>query len=90
MNKPFEISLAEWEEIMQVPIVKETWNADEELTAAELASCIYGVKFNFTEIGRFGGYQGDLFLLLEADVTAPVIRLGRIDGRLAQIFGKRV
>lgn len=72
------------------PIVKETWSPDDELTATDLASCIYGEKFNFRETGCVAGYIGDLFLLLRTEVTAPAIRLGRFDGHLAQVFGKKV
>jgi len=57
MNKPLEISLAEWQEIVKVPEVREGW----QLTAEELADSAYGVKYDFTSGGP--GYCGDLYIL---------------------------
>jgi hypothetical protein len=46
MNKPIEISLPEWREIMDIPAVREAWGLPSE-TASEFASQMYGVKFRF-------------------------------------------
>jgi hypothetical protein len=89
MNKPLEISLTEWIEIMQVPLVKETWPLVEDNMAEDFASYIYGVKFDFTD-GMSGGYTGDLFILLDNDIRTPPVRLVRVGGRLAaQLLDKK-
>jgi len=60
MNKPQEISINEWKEIMQVPEVRESWGIANE-TPEEFADMVYGVKFKF--ISGSPGYVGDIFIL---------------------------
>ena len=45
MHKPQEISLAEWREIIAVPMVREIWGLSDE-TAEDFADQVYGVKFD--------------------------------------------
>jgi hypothetical protein len=84
MNKPQEISLTEWEEIIWVPEVRESWGLNNE-APEEFASSVYGVKFNF--VSGSPGYIGDLYIL-QGDVLtgdAPLI-LGRYDGKLQPVY----
>ena len=60
MNKPLEISIDEWKEIMQVPEVRESWGIEDE-TPEEFADMVYGVKFEF--MSGSPGYVGDIFIL---------------------------
>jgi hypothetical protein len=53
MNKPLEISIAEWEEIMQVPAIRESWGIQDDDTAEQFAEMVYGVN----------RYNGDLYIL---------------------------
>jgi hypothetical protein len=74
MNKPLEISIDEWIEIMQVPEIRESWGIQDE-TPEEFADMVYGVKFKFTSGSP--GYVGDLYIL-QGDVLtgdAPLILL---------------
>lgn len=71
MNKPIEISLPEWEEIMNVREVKEGWGFDEDATPQECRSLIYGVKFDFVSGGP--GYCGDLYILQGDSLEAPLV-----------------
>jgi hypothetical protein len=60
MNRPLEISLAEWQEIFELPLVRELWGLTDE-TVQEFALCCYGVKFEFKSGGP--SYEGDLYIL---------------------------
>jgi hypothetical protein len=80
MNKPQEISLAEWKEIIQVPVVRESWGLDEDETPEHFADMVYGVKFNFSP-GMMPGYMGDLFIL-HGDSLGEPLTLIREDGKL--------
>lgn len=81
MNKPLEISIDEWKEIMQVPEVRESWGLEKE-TPEEFAELVYGVKFKF--VSGSPGYVGDIFILQGDYLTgdAPFVLIRR-DGRLA-------
>jgi hypothetical protein len=71
MNKPIEISLPEWQEIIAVPEVRDMWGLDNQ-SAEEFADVCYGVKFNFHSGGP--GYVGDLFVLMgDALSAAPAV-----------------
>jgi hypothetical protein len=85
MNKPYEISPLEWDEIMSVPVVREIWNLDGDGTAEEFYQMVYGVKFQF--VSGSPGYVGDLYIL-QGDVLtgdAPLI-LGWYDGTLQPVY----
>jgi hypothetical protein len=80
MNKPEDISLAEWREIMEVQEVKESWGLSDE-TPEEFAANVYAVKFDF--VSGSPGYVGDLYII-QGDVLtgdAPLV-LTRQDGVL--------
>lgn len=81
MNKPLEISIDEWKEIMQVPEVRESWGLENE-TPEEFANLVYGVKFAF--VSGSPGYVGDIFILQGDYLTgnAPFV-LVRHGGQLA-------
>jgi hypothetical protein len=81
MNQPIDISLSEWEEIMQLPIVREGWGLTDE-TPAEFSSNVYAVKFNFTSGSP--GYCGDLFIIQGDALTGypPITLIREEDGTL--------
>jgi hypothetical protein len=79
MNKPQEISTAEWKEIMQVPVVRESWGLGDDETPEEFADMVYGVKFDFAS--GTPGYVGDLYVL-HGDALGEPITLIRKDGKL--------
>jgi hypothetical protein len=78
MNKPQEISLPEWKELMQVPAIRESWGLGDE-TPEEFADMAHGVKFGFTSGGP--GYFGDLYIL-HGDALGEPMTLIREDGKL--------
>jgi hypothetical protein len=61
VNKPQEMSMAEWKEVMQLSEVREAWGLQDE-TPEQFADMAYGVKFNFSP-GIAPGYIGDLYIL---------------------------
>jgi hypothetical protein len=79
-NKPEDISLAEWREIMQVQEVKESWGLSDE-TPEEFAENVYAVKFDF--VSGSPGYVGDLYIIQGDTLTgdAPFV-LARRGGAL--------
>jgi hypothetical protein len=80
MNKPQELSISEWKEIMQVPEVRESWGPENE-TPEQFADMVYGVKFEFTSGGP--GYVGDIFILQGDYLTGdPPFVLLRREGQL--------
>ena len=78
MNKPHDISMREWEEIMQVPTIRESWGLEDE-TPAQFADMVYGVKFDFASGGP--GYVGDLYVL-HGDALGEPMTLIRRNGKL--------
>lgn len=84
MNKPLEISLAEWQEIMAIPYISQIWGLQEDETPEFFAEMVYGVKFDF--VSGSPGYVGPLYIL-QGDVLTgdPPIMIGRVDGQL-QLF----
>jgi hypothetical protein len=76
MNKPIEISIGEWKEIMQVPEVRESWGLENE-TPEGFADMVYGVKFKF--VSGSPGYIGDIFILQGDYLTgdAPFLLIRR-------------
>jgi hypothetical protein len=61
MNKPLELSSAEWKELMQLPVIRESWGIGDDETPEQFADMVYGVKFQFASGGP--GYVGDLYIL---------------------------
>lgn len=82
-NKPLEVSPSEWQEIVELPRVRELWGLRDE-TAEEFAARVYGVKFNFISGGP--GYAGEMFILQGDALTgeSPLV-LGRRDEKLQTI-----
>ncbi len=87
MNKPEEISIPEWKEIMQVPLVREGWGIADVDTPAQFADMVYGVKFAFTSGSP--GYVGDLYIIQGDALTgdAPIVLI-RKNGRLVSATGE--
>ena len=73
---PHALTMREWREVMTVPEVREGWGLEDDETAEEFATRVYGVKFNFVSGGP--GYIGDLYIL-QGDVVgdAPPMVLRR-------------
>jgi hypothetical protein len=83
MNKPNELSMAEWREIMAVPAVREAWGIGEGETPEQFAEMAYGVRFRFSP-GMAPGYVGDLYIL-QGDALGEPMSLIRTDDDLAVI-----
>ena len=79
MNKPQELSIKEWKELMELPVIRESWGLEDGETPEEFASVVYGVKFDFTSGGP--GYVGDLYVL-HGDALGEPLTLIRKDGKL--------
>ena len=46
-RQPKAIARAEWEEIAALPFVHDAWGLSEDEGGEDLASQVYGVKFDF-------------------------------------------
>ena len=80
MNKPLDISITEWKEIMEVPEIRQAWGIQDEDTPEQFADMVYGVKFNFSP-QMMPGYIGDLYIL-QGDALGEPMSLIRRDGKL--------
>jgi hypothetical protein len=80
VNKPQELSTAEWKEIMLLPVIKESWGLEGNETPEQFADMMYGVKFDFSA-GIMPGYVGDLYIL-RGDALGEPMTLIRRDGKL--------
>lgn len=83
-NEPYPLSENEWQEIMQIQEVRESWGLENE-TVQEFKNMVYAVKFNF--ISGSPGYVGDLYIL-QGDVLTgdrPFF-FGRREGKLYSLY----
>ena len=81
MNKPKEISMKEWEALMQVPAIRESWGLEDDETSEQFSDMVYGVKFDYD---GGPGYNGDLYIL-HGDAMGEPMTLIRKDGALVVI-----
>jgi hypothetical protein len=81
MNIPKEISEAEWKEIMQLPVIRESWGLDGSETPEQFADMVYGVKFDFVS-GVGPGYVGDLYMLHGDALGEPITLIRKEGGHL--------
>jgi hypothetical protein len=82
MNKPKDISIAEWEEIIQLPEIRESWGLQDE-TAEQFAEIVFGAKFDFVSGGP--GYAGDLYVIHGDALSSEPMTLIRKNGRLEAV-----
>jgi hypothetical protein len=81
INEPQDISISEWNEIMDVPFVKEFWGIEAHETPEQFAAMVYAVKFQF--VSGSPGYDGDLYILQGDTLTGDLpIVLMRENGKL--------
>jgi hypothetical protein len=82
-NQPYALSKVEWQEIAELPEVREAWGLNEE-TGEDFAEITYGVKFKF--VSGIPGYTGDLYILQGDTLTGdPTWQFIREDGKLKLI-----
>jgi hypothetical protein len=81
-RNPYKITNAEWKEIAAIPEVRDAWGMEENAEPLELASYIYGARFNF--ISGSPGYVGDIYVLQGDALTevGPMVLRRGSDGKL--------
>ena len=80
MNKPQELSMAEWNELMHIPAIREMWGLEDGDSTEQFAEMVYAVKFRYSA-GMMPGYVGDLYIL-HGDAMGEPVTLIRNDGVL--------
>ena len=72
-TQSYPLTLAEWEEIMAIPAIRESWGLEDGAIPADFAAEVYAAKFNF--VSGSPGYVGDLFILQGSHLTgdAPFV-----------------
>jgi hypothetical protein len=70
-TKPHPLTNAEWNEIMAIPVVRESWGIEDDMTSADFSAQVYAAKFNF--VSGSPGYVGDLFILQGDGGEAPLV-----------------
>jgi hypothetical protein len=83
-TKPHQLTAIEWQEIMAIPAVRESWGIDDDTTLADFKSQVYAVKFHF--ISGSPGYIGDLFILQGDTLTGDAPFVLRRDPKGQLIF----
>jgi hypothetical protein len=83
MNKPHELSIAEWKEITQLPEIREAWGLADDDTPEDFADMAYAVKFNYSS-GMMPGYVGDLYIV-SGDALGEPFSIIRNNGKLSLI-----
>jgi hypothetical protein len=74
--------MAEWKELMQLSVVRESWGIEDDETPEQFAEMAYGVKFAFVSGGP--GYVGDLYIL-SGDALGEPMTFIRKDGNLVLV-----
>ena len=70
--------MADWEEVIRLPVIRESWGLEETETAETFADMVYGLKFAFD---GGPGYVGDLYIL-HGDALGEPFTLIRKDSML--------
>jgi hypothetical protein len=72
-TKPYPLTPVEWQEIMAIPAIRESWGLEGGATPTDFAAEVYAAKFNF--VSGSPGYVGDLFILQGSYLTgdAPFV-----------------
>jgi hypothetical protein len=83
MNTPKALSIEEWEEIMEIPEVKDSWGLSGDETPEEFSEMVYGAKFHFVPMTG-PGYVGDLYVL-SGDAIGEPFTLIRKDNKLVVV-----
>ena len=83
MNKPQELSIAEWKELMQLAVVRESWGLQDDDSPEQFAEMAYGVRFKFSS-GIAPGYCGDLYIL-SGDALGEPMTFIRENGNLVLV-----
>ena len=81
--KPYPLSSSEWEEILAIPAIRESWGIIEDnWTPTDFSAQVYAAKFNF--VSGSPGYVGDLFILQGDALTdaAPIALIRDEKGKL--------
>jgi len=69
-TKPKEITEKEWEEIVALDVVRESWGLEQEDTAKEFSERVFGARFDF--VSGSPGYCGDMFVLYGDTIDEPM------------------
>jgi hypothetical protein len=85
MNKPMQITLPEWKEIMDMLAVNDACEVPPDCTPEKFAATVYGVKFNFRSDPP--GYARDLYII-QPDILngKPPWVLARNPGKLRLVL----
>jgi len=70
-TKPHPLTEAEWKEIMEMPVIRESWGIEDDMAPADFSAQVYAAKFNFVSGGP--GYVGDLFILQGDGGEVPLV-----------------
>jgi hypothetical protein len=69
MNIPHALTLGQWEEILKLPEIRESWGLSGDESHQEFAEMAYGVRFDF--VSGSPGYVGDLHILSDDALGEP-------------------
>jgi hypothetical protein len=70
-TKPYPLTSAEWQEVMAIPAIRESWGIEDDSILSDFSSRVYAAKFKFVSGGP--GYVGDLYILQGDGGEAPIV-----------------
>lgn len=68
---PYKLTDAEWKELSSVPVIRESWDLEDDQDPLDLSSLAYCAKFNF--VSGSPGFVGDLYILGGDSIGEPMV-----------------
>jgi hypothetical protein len=77
---PHKLTNAEWRELGNLTVIRESWGLQDEQDPLDLATLAYGAKFDF--VSGSPGYVGEIFILLGDALGEPIVCRRDANGQL--------
>jgi hypothetical protein len=87
INKPQDISVTEWQEIMDYPHIQREWMLSNK-TIEQFSSMLYAAKFKFTSRDEKSEYSGDVYFIHSSTLGGdfPIVLCRDDEGRLQTVI----
>jgi hypothetical protein len=74
-SNPKPLSLAEWDEVAALPLVRECWGLEADQKGREFSQVAYGAKFAF--VSGSPGFCGEVIVILGDCLGNPPVLFAR-------------
>jgi hypothetical protein len=79
---PHKLTNAEWRELGNLTVIRESWGLQDEQDPLDLATLAYGAKFDF--VSGSPGYVGEIFIFLGDSLGEPMVSRRDANGQLIE------